>query len=318
MIRPAFIGMDIGGTNLRMGLVDAAGTIHFRYRQKTDIHEGRAAFYDKLAQGVGILREHAVQAGFRIVAVGAGVPGLVANDGHIHVSVNLPAIDSINLRHDLERISGLPATIANDVNATAYGEKSFGAGREFDSFLMVTLGTGVGGGLVLNGRLWTGIDGVAGEFGHVTVEPQGTPCPCGNRGCLEQYASATAIASAARNAMIAGLYMPADGSAARLTTQDLARLAQEGDGAAAEFFAEAGRYVGMATASMANVLNLEALIVGGGVAASFDLISNSIEREVRARAFPIPAERLAVVRGALGDDGGLLGSAALARDEFDI
>lgn len=318
MIRPAFIGMDIGGTNLRMGLVDAAGTIHFRFRQKTDIHEGRAAFYEKLAEGIGIIKEHAAQAGFRIVAVGAGVPGLVANDGHIHVSVNLPAIDSVNLRHDLERISDLPTTVANDVNATAYGEKSFGAGREFDSFLMVTLGTGVGGGLILNGRLWTGIDGVAGEFGHVTVEPQGTPCPCGNRGCLEQYTSATAIASAARDAMMAGRYIPVVGAGAPLTTQDLARLAEEGDGTAAAFFAEAGRYLGMATASMANVLNLEALIVGGGVAASFDLIRSSIEREIRARAFPIPAQRLVVIRCALGDDGGLLGSAALARDEFDI
>ncbi|HML78280.1 ROK family protein [Geobacter sulfurreducens] len=318
MIRPAFIGMDIGGTNLRMGLVDEAGTIHCRFRQKTDIHEGRAAFYEKLAEGLGILREHAAQTGFHIVAVGAGVPGLVANDGHIHVSVNLPAIDSINLRNDLERISGLPATVANDVNATAYGEKSFGAGREFDSFLMVTLGTGVGGGLILNGRLWTGIDGVAGEFGHVTVEPQGTPCPCGNRGCLEQYASATAIASAAQDAMMGGRYVPVDGAGTLLTTQDLARLAREGDGIAAAFFAEAGRYLGMATASMANVLNLEALIVGGGVAASFDLIRGSIEREVRARAFPIPAQRLVVIRCALGDDGGLLGSAALARDEFHI
>lgn len=314
----AFISLDIGGTNLRMGLVDEGGAIHYRLKQKTDIHEGRAAFFDKLAQGIGILLERAADAGLEPVAVGAGVPGLVANDGHIHVSVNLPAIDGINLRHDLERISGLPATVANDVNATAYGEKSFGAGREYNSFLMVTLGTGVGGGLILNGRLWTGIDGVAGEFGHVTVEPMGTPCPCGNRGCLEQYASATAIASAARTAMAAGLYAPADVSSVPLTAQILARLARQGDRVAAGFFSEAGRYLGMATASMANVLNLEALIVGGGVAASFDLIRNSIEREVRSRAFPIPAERLAVVRCALGDDGGLLGSAALARDEFGI
>lgn len=118
--------------------------------------------------------------------------------------------------------------------------------------------------------------------------------------------------------MMGGRYVPGDGAGAPLTTQDLARLAREGDGIAAAFFAEAGRYLGMATASLANVLNLEALIVGGGVAASFDLIRSSIEREVRARAFPIPAQRLVVVRGALGDDGGLLGSAALARDEFHI
>ncbi|HWI41261.1 MAG TPA: ROK family protein, partial [Verrucomicrobiae bacterium] len=176
----------------------------------------------------------------------------------------------------------------------------------------LTLGTGVGGGLILGGRLWSGIDGCAGEYGHATVEPEGHPCNCGNRGCLEQYASATAIAAQARSraATAKGLLasLPADAIDARA----VAAAALEGDEVALGIYESAGRYLGIAAATAANLLNLEALVISGGVAESFELLEPFIRVELAARAFPLPARRMEVLKGELGDNAGLLGSAAIA------
>lgn len=314
MRRTFFIGIDVGGTNLRFALVDGKGRIRHRLHGKTGIHEGRDAFFSRLGKGIGALRDLAESEGGEVAAVGAGVPGLISNDGFVHVSVNLTPLDGVNLRDAISTLTGLPTVVANDVNAIAWGEKTFGAGRPFGSFLMVTLGTGVGGGLVLDGRLWSGIDGVAGEFGHVTVEPDGHPCPCGNRGCLEQYSSATAITRAARRLLEQGGSAISGFAPEGLSTEAIAAAARDGDAATAALFTEAGRHLGIAVASMANLLNLEAVIVGGGVAASLDLLRGAMERELHARAFPVPARRLQIIPAALGDDGGLLGSAALAME----
>lgn len=311
--REWYIGIDVGGTNLRFALVGGDGRIIVQTRIKTAIHDGLNAFCCRLKEGIDSLCRHASREGGEVAALGAGVPGLIANDGYVHRSVNLPPLDGVNLRETLEHLAGLPSVVANDVNAFAWGEKIFGAGRGVASFLMVTLGTGVGGGLVLDGRLWTGIDGIAGEFGHMTMEPDGLPCPCGNRGCLEQYASATAIARAGRQ-LRRDQWKGADteSSLEPFSAKAIAAAADQGDREAAALFAEAGRYLGIATASVANLLNIEAIIIGGGVANRFDLLRDALESEVRTRAFPVPARRLKVLRATLGEEGGLLGSAALA------
>lgn len=308
-----YIGIDVGGTNLRLALVNTQGAIIHKTKSRTDIQNGRQAFFSLLRKGIESLVRISRDNNWKMMGIGVGVPGLISNDGHVHVSVNLPPLDGLNLRNTIQTMTGFPTLVANDVNAFAFGESVYGAGRGYRSFLMVTLGTGVGGGLILDGKVWTGIDGVAGEFGHVTVEPEGRPCPCGNHGCLEQYASASALMSAAReimsrqdNPLLPGLRL--DG----ITTEMLADAARDGNPAALALFAEAGRYLGIAAASIANLLNIEALIIGGGVSASFDLLLESIEREVLGRAFPIPGRRLRIGRATLGDDGGILGSAALA------
>lgn len=311
---PLYIGIDVGGTNLRFALVEAAGVIVKRERQPTDIHLGKQSFLDRLREGIELMKKDAAEIGRPIGAVGAGVPGLIANDGYIHSSVNLVPLEGLNLRDVISEWMGIPAVIVNDANAIAYGEKEFGAGKPFRSILMLTIGTGVGSGLVLDDRLWTGADGVAGEYGHATVEPDGKPCACGNRGCLEQYASATAIAYYARKAIERG----DESSLSRLAQDDLtaeavANAARQGDRLAKKIYAEAGRYLGIAGATVANLLNIEAIILGGGVAASFPLLAEPMEREIASRAFPIPARRLKILKGVLGDDAGILGSAALAR-----
>src|SRR6266571_1300589 len=246
-----WVGVDIGGTNLRFALVDENGSLLLRDRQRTEINLGRESFIDRLIAGIDGMRQGA-------------------------------------------------ATLGSEV-------------RAFGSLLLLTLGTGVGSGLVLNGRLWTGIDGVAAEYGHATVEPDGIPCHCGNRGCLEQYASASALVAAALKAVdegeggaLAGLSRDA------ITAELVADAARQRDPLAATLIERAGRYLGSAGATIANLLNLEAIVLGGGMSASFDLLAEPMRREIAGRAFAVPARRIRIVKGELGDDAGILGAAALA------
>ncbi|MFZ3207604.1 MAG: ROK family protein [Geobacteraceae bacterium] len=311
------IGIDIGGTNLRFALVSSDGVILRRERQLTDIRIGKDEFIQRLADGIADLRGWATGNGIVVHAVGAGAPGLIDGDGNILSSVNLPPIEGLNLRDALFKACGLPVVVVNDANAGAWGEKLYGAGRPYANLLMLTLGTGLGSGLILEGRLWTGIDGVAGEFGHITAEPDGIPCRCGNRGCLEQYASATAIVSSA----VRSLQNPSGGllgdiPPSELTSEAIANAALAGDELALSLYREAGRYLGIAGASAANLLNLDAMIIGGGMAESFDLLGEIIRTEISSRAFPVNAARIKVLKGKLGDDAGLMGSAALANTSY--
>jgi glucokinase len=314
---PVRIGIDLGGTNLRLALVNFNGAILQRLRYPTRIEQGWEQLRGRLVTAVGQLMEDARAAGKIVTALGVGVPGLIGSDGVVHSSVNLPPLMGINVREALESAVGIPVAVANDANAIAWGELKFGAGRPFASFLMLTLGTGVGSGLVLERRLWCGRDGFAAEYGHTTVEPEGHPCGCGNRGCLEQYASATAIARTVRGALAAGRESAlARLPEAELTTENVAAAARAGDGLALEVFERAGYYLAMASGSAVNLLNLEAIVLGGGVAASFALLERELRAGIGERAFSQMAEGVRIVAGELGDDAGLLGSAALAAEGF--
>jgi len=302
------LGVDVGGTNLRCALVAPDGGILARDTLATDIASGREAFLDRLLSHLAALRAEAEAQGLTVAATGLGVPGLFSNDGVLRSSVNLVALEGVNLGQVVAQALGIPALALNDANASAIGEQRFGAGRTFASSLMVTLGTGVGAGLILEGRLWTGIDGVAAEFGHLTVEPRGLACGCGNRGCLEKYASASAIIERYRAALAA----KEERGAAVSDAAGVAALARQGEPLALQVYHEAGRYLGQALAGVVNLLNLEAVIIGGGVAHSWELFGPALTEELRGRAFAIPAQRVRVLQGALGDDAGVLGAAASA------
>jgi len=299
------IGIDVGGTNLRCALVTPGGVVLARESMSTDIASGRGPFLERLYGLLARQRAQAEALGKCVLAAGLGVPGLLSNDGVLRSSVNLMALEGLNLAREVSAAIGVPVVALNDANASAVGEQRFGAGRPFGSTLMVTLGTGVGAGLILDGRLWTGIDGVAGEFGHLTVEPNGRRCGCGNRGCLEQYASATAIAALAQ-ALGVGT------GRGRLDAALVAELAREGDPKACTVFRQAGACLGMAAAGVVNLLNLEAIILGGGVAESFDLLAPVVRETIAERAFAVPGGRVRLLKGELGDDAGVLGAAAAA------
>ena len=308
----ACIGVDVGGTNLRFALVADDGSVLLRERRQTEIGLGRASFFTRLLDGIAMMRSGAERLGIGVGAAGIGVPGLIDNSGLVLSSVNLQAIEGANITETVQSASGLPVITVNDANAAAFGENSHGAGRDFQSLLLLTLGTGVGSGLILNGALWTGIDGVAAEYGHATVEPQGLPCGCGNRGCLEQYASATALVKAAARALENKPWGALSGQSGELTAERIAVAALEGDRLALSLYETAGRYLGIAAATIANLLNIEAIILGGGVAGSFELLAEPMQLEMMSRAFPVPGRRLKIVKGELGDDAGILGAAALA------
>lgn len=315
MKNSAVLALDIGGTNLRLAIVLKDGAISARSQSLCRINEGRTAFLAVITSELANIRRSAAESGQQIVALGAGVPGLIDLTGTVISSVNLQPLDGFNLRQWLAATSGLPAVILNDANAAAVAEQHYGAGRPFRSILHFTLGTGVGSGLILDRKLWTGSDGVAAEYGHATVEPHGHLCQCGNQGCLEQYASATAITRIAIKKLREGTKSALTGiPLATLDALDVAAAANNGDPLAVECFSEAGRYLGIAAATAVNMLNPEAIIIGGGVAASFDLIAPAIRKEIDSRAFSLPAARVKLLKGELGDNAGIMGAAAAAWD----
>jgi glucokinase len=303
------IGIDIGGTNLRAALMDRGGVILERRRSSSRIEEGRDVFCQRLFAEIAVLKESAARQGKQVAAVGIGIPGLIGRDGLVHSSVNMQPLDGFNLADSVRVGTGLPVFSANDANVAALGEQRFGAGRTYSSCLVITIGTGLGSGLILNTRLWTGSDGFAAEFGHVTVDPDGLACPCGNRGCLEQYVSAGALLRFARERM------PAK-SADLVSAEQVANLAEAGDVGAQSAFDQLGYWLGIALSSLANTLNLQAVIIGGGVGASFELLLPSLHSTMQLRCFPQILAGLTIEKALLGDDAGLLGAAALAADNL--
>jgi glucokinase len=304
MMGKLHIGIDIGGTNLRCGLVDCDGVIVERRRCSSRIEEGRAAFCERLLSEINELKSSASALGRQVGGVGIGIPGLIGQDGQIHSSVNMRPLEGFNLAACVEAGSGLPVVSANDANVVALGEQRFGAGRGFSSCMVITIGTGLGSGLILDNRLWTGRGGFAAEFGHITVDPEGLPCPCGNRGCLEQYVSAGALVRFVQERLPG---MVADS----LTAEKVAELAGQGDAAALSAIDQLGYWLGIALASLVNTLNIQAIVIGGGVGASFELLQPSLQRNIQQRCFPQMYEELVVSKAQLGDDAGLLGGAAL-------
>ncbi|NJD38296.1 MAG: ROK family protein [Geobacter sp.] len=291
-----YIGIDIGGTNLRGALLLADGSIASRFRQKTDISSGVASFLDRLTSELVQVMGDAAAAGVQVKGIGLGVPGLIGRDGLIHSSVNLQPLEELNLAGlMMERLS-VPVVAANDANLNALGESLAGAGRGLDSLVVITIGTGLGSGLLLDGRLWSGTGGFAAEFGHTTVVPDGLPCPCGNRGCLEQYVSAAALSR----------------HGGGLTPEVLAVRAAQGEPQASAAFEMLGYWLGTALAGLLNTLNLQGVVIGGGVAESFRLFEPSLRRTIEQRTFRQISQGVVIRQAMLGDDAGLVGAARYA------
>jgi glucokinase len=306
------IAADLGGTNLRAATVDRQGVIHERVKHPTP----RAAQADEIVRAlVGAARECESLSGERsreISALSVVVPGTVQiENGVVTKAPNLPCLDGFRLGAALEAELQWPAILENDANAAAVGERWQGAGRGAETIICVTLGTGVGGGIILNGKLWRGIDGSAGEIGHIGVEPTGAACPCGSRGCLEVYASATAILRMTREARPRYPRSPLHTSE-NLTAKMVYQIGLQGDELALEVFRRMGLYLGVGLASLVNIFNPEMIVIGGGVSEGWELFIQHVREHVADRAFPIPARRAQIVRAECGDDAGLLGAAHIA------
>jgi glucokinase len=293
------IGVDLGGTNLRAAAISTSGEILASISGRAELKAGRDAVIGDMVSAIVKLRD---QVGGVLAGVGMGVPGfIIIEKGVIVGSPNLPAFDGYALRDDIEKRLGATVVLENDANAAALGEKWIGAGKDVDDMLLITLGTGIGGGIISGGRVLHGHVGMAGEIGHMTVVPDGNPCGCGNRGCLEKHASATAISGMAK---IIGL-------GADLTSEQVYNLAIGGDEKAKRIFESMGKSLGIALATLVNIFNFPLYVLSGGPLPAWDFFAPAMLEETRTRSFTFRHTETKIVKAILGNEAGLYGAAYL-------
>jgi glucokinase len=309
-------GVDLGGTNVRCCVARADGAILAQIRTSTPADSGPAAVVERIAADV---RQVAARAGVevaRLVGVGVGAPGpLDMHSGVVFSPPNLAGWHDVPLAAMLRAALDIPAHVGNDANLAAVGERTFGAGRGIDNLVYMTVSTGIGGGVIIAGRLFVGSSGTAAEIGHMTVDLHGPRCKCGNIGCLEAIAAGPAIAMAGRQAAgtPAGsrLLALAGGDAAGVTTSLVVQAAQEGDAAALAVFNRAAEAIGAGCVNLVNLFNPRRIIIGGGVSQAGDLLFGPVRRVVGELALPSPRDACTIVPAGLGDDCGLYGAVAL-------
>ena len=309
------IGLDLGGTNIRAAAITKEGNILHRVKIPTGVPLGRERVIANILKVIDEIKKELK--GIKLSVVGMGIPGIIFfNKGIVAQSPNFPDWIDFNLRERLSKNLALPFYIDNDANLAAAGEGWLGAGKKFNSFCMLTLGTGVGGGIVLNKNIWRGEYGMAGELGHITIYPDGHPCNCGNRGCLEQYASATGIVRMAMEGKEKFGVWSSEFGEKDITADMVYQLAKKGNKDALEIFQKMGRILGIGIADLINILNIELFVLGGGVANAWDYFIPSTIDEVRKRAYRITGEGVKVVKAELGDDAGIFGAVYMAMNEL--
>lgn len=306
-MKPYAFGVDVGGTTVKMGLFETNGTLLEKWEipTRTENHAENllpdiaTAMHDKLAER-GIAND-------QVEGVGMGVPGAVLNDRYVKPCVNLDQWGGFDVAQKLEELCGFPAKIVNDANAAALGEMGAGGGKGYKNAVMVTLGTGVGGGVIVNGKLLTGAHGSGGEIGHMKVkENHDAVCGCGKRGCLEQFTSATGIVNETKK------YLEATNAPSKLreletiTAKDIFDLAKEGDAVAMEQVQEMTRVLGKAMGSLACVCDPEVIVVGGGVSRAGSIITENTAKWFKEYTFSA-CEETPFVLAELGNDAGIYG-----------
>jgi len=308
------LACDLGGTNLRMAAVNADGKILHFLKVETPKAERADEIVRVIVEAANDCRAAVKHLG-KVRALAAAVPAtLNAAEGIILKAPNIPALNEFRFSSAVSNELNLPVILENDAIAAAIGEQAFGAAKGFQNAVVVTLGTGVGGGIIINGNILRGIDGTAGEIGHICVEQFGAPCGCGSRGCVEQYSSAMAIVRLAGE--LANQYPNSVlKNKPGLTSFDVYQAGIEGDELALEVFRQMGFYLGSALADLVNILNPEVIVIGGGASAAWDLFIHHVRQQVRQHAFREPAERAKIVRASIDNDAaGILGAGKLAFD----
>ena len=314
-----YIGCDLGGTNLRVAIVDVEdGAVLHQLSVPTLARDGHEAVMKRMAD----LFLHVIQrAGMKkedISGIGIGVPGVLdLEKGETLFLPNLPGTwPHVPLQSTITQLTGLPTQMLNDVRSITNGEWRFGAGREVDTVAVFAIGTGIGGGLVINGQMHLGIGGTGGELGHMIIDFNGPRCGCGNHGCLEAYASGPAIAAMGIKAVTQGVKTAiadlCEYDLNRVTPELIERAAQAGDEIAKNIYENAGYYIGLAAANICVSIGPRRIIIGGGVAKAGDLLLEPIRRTVRERVRVMPVEQVEVVPSELGSNAGVIGAASWA------
>jgi glucokinase len=306
------IGVDVGGTKIAAALVSPEGKILNETRYPTlAVPPGRLV--DTISRAINEVKD-----GFEVGGACVAVPGLIlAAENKVVFAPNLHEIENIRLDEEIGAATGLRVTVENDANAAAWGEFRYGAGKDVEHQVFITLGTGVGGGVITHGILLRGAQGAGGELGHVTIDPTGPRCGCGNHGCLEALASGTAIRRRARevanerpNSALGRLAVERE-----VLGEDVSRLAGEGDEASLAVLEETGRWLGIGLAGFVNIFNPEVIPVGGGASRAGEFLLGPAREEVHLRARSPSRDLVRIEEATLGPESGVLGAAALARRE---
>ena len=294
------IGLDLGGTNFRAAAIDRKGKILAKVSGTTNSAAGRDAIVGDIVAAMNRLRQD--RSGDQLAGIGVALAGFILMEkGLILSSPNIPAFENFAARDEVQARLGTPVILENDANAAALGEKWMGAGRDVDDLVLLTLGTGIGGGIISGGRVLRGYLGMAAEIGHTTVNPTGTPCACGNTGCLEKHASATAISTMARHLNLGE----------NLTSEEVCRLAIGGSQNARRVFECMGTALGTGLANLVQIFNFPLYLLSGGVLAAWDLFAPAMFHELEQRSFTFRTTRPRVERAILGNEAGMFGAACL-------
>lgn len=312
-----YAGIDIGGTNIKYGLVDQRGKVLLREQRPTMADKGADPLMHMVANLSEGLLCHAAEEDFEVKWLGVGTPGAVdwKSGKVIGVSPNIAGWQGMEIGQILRDRLNMSVFVDNDVNAMALAEARFGAALGYKSVVCVAVGTGVGGGILFDGRLWRGANHAAGEIGHVTINPSGPKCRCGSSGCIEAYCNSTAIIARINTKLSKGL-TPAfeevlDGSLSNMSIKKLFAAARKNDDIALGVIQETAEYLAIGIANIVNFLNPEIVVLGGGVADGGGGFVEAVTAEVRKRALNPAAENVRITRATLGNDAGFIGAGIL-------
>jgi len=314
------LAIDLGGTNMRAGIISDKGEVLARECTLTRADGGLEAVINRLFTVIDHLLNLKTVRQSPIGAISIAAAGVIdTRQGIINASPNLPGWIDVPLRRLIEEKFKLKVFLLNDANAAALGEHRFGAGKGANNLIYVTVSTGIGGGIIIDGQLYSGSSGGAGEVGHMTIDVNGLKCNCGNVGCLEVLASGTAIAAEAMRRIRGGessfLVKVVDSKIENITAEKVAMAAEQGDSLAVDVIATAAGYLGVGIVNLVNIFNPDMVIIGGGVSKIGDRLLNPVRQLVSARAFPLMAQAVHILPARLGDDAGVIGAAVFAFEQ---
>ncbi len=308
MKKEFIIAVDLGGTNLKIALFDPAYRIKDRENFNTQRFLTKRSLIRAIARSIGnFIESHALEAS-SIAGVGFGLPGPIdADRGLVHFFPNIPGWSNVNLKKILKRELRLAVFLDNDANLMALAEHRLGKAKGFDNAVCVTLGTGVGAGIIIGGKLYRGSSYAAGEVGHIPVNEAGPRCTCGGVACLEAYIGNNRILQAARGAF-----------GKRISLEELSALAGKGDARAKKIWEQVGSRLGIALSGIVNVLNPDVIVIGGGVAKAGRILFDTVRETIGRRAMSVQSKRVKIHPAALGSDAGLIGAAVLVRESLSV